>query len=81
MPSATRACRVSGMYAVRNVRRNEAPSAKLARSGSGTTCAGWTAASSAYPPPPEVIAITRVPSSSSPAISEPSTAGSSGICG
>jgi hypothetical protein len=35
------------MYAVRNVSRNDAPSAKLAFAGSGTTDDGSTAASSA----------------------------------
>jgi hypothetical protein len=81
LPGSTRTCRVSGMKAVRNVRRNDAPSANVACSGSGTTCARSTATSSAYPPPPDVIAMTRVPSSSSPATSEPRIVGSSGICG
>ena len=57
-----------------------APSANDAPSGSGTSEARGTATSSAYAPA-GTIAMTRVPSSSSPASSTPSTAGNSGICG
>jgi hypothetical protein len=46
-PGRTRTCRVNGMYAVRNVSRNAAPSANDAWSGSGTTSARSTAACSA----------------------------------
>ncbi len=60
--------------------RKPAPSANVASSGSGTSEERGTAASSAYAPL-GTIAITRVPSSSSPASSTPSTAGNSGICG
>ncbi len=46
----SRTCRVSGTYAVRNVRMKPAPSANDAPSGSGTSEARGTAASSAYAP-------------------------------
>ena len=81
-PNPTRSNCVSGIHALRNAIGNAAPSAKLALAGSGSSQRGSTATRSAYPPPPPAGTkpITRLPSSS-PAISEPSTVGSSGICG
>ena len=46
-PSATRTCCVSGIHAVRNVRRNDAPSSNDAPSGSGTSSDSSTTTASA----------------------------------
>ncbi len=80
-PAPSRTWRVSGTYAVRNVSRNDAPSSKLAASGSGHELRLVDRGQLRVAAAAAGSAITRVPSSSSPAISEPSTTGSCGICG